>query len=123
MNEILLLLTLLMFKHTVADFYIQRSFMFADKHIYGAPGGLTHAGMHGIGTAIVLFSFFSPAAVLLVACLDSIVHYHVDYAKSKIQLAKNYTINDTKYWILFGTDQFLHFVTYVVILVMLYNAA
>jgi hypothetical protein len=60
---------------------------------------------------------------LLVACLDSIVHYHVDYAKSKIQQAKNYTINDTKYWILFGTDQFLHFVTYIVILVMLYNAA
>ena len=65
--------------------------MFADKHIYGGTGGLTHAGMHGIGTAIVLFSFFSPAAVLLVACLDSIVHYHVDYAKSKIQQAKNYT--------------------------------
>ena len=123
MNEILFLLTLLMFKHTVVDFYIQRSFMFADKHIYGGGGGLVHAGMHGVGTAIVLFGFFSPAAVLLVACFDSIVHYHVDYAKSKIQQAKNYTINDTKYWVLFGTDQFLHFVTYIVILVMLYNAA
>ena len=123
MNEILLLLTLLMFKHTVVDFYIQRSFMFADKHIYGARGGLVHAGMHGVGTAIVLVGFFNSAAVLLVACFDSIAHYHVDYAKSKIQKAKNYTINDTKYWILFGTDQFLHFVTYIVILVMLYNAS
>lgn len=123
MNEILLLLTLLMFKHTVADFYVQRSFMFTDKHVYGGRGGLAHAGIHGIGTAIVLFSFFNPAVVLLASFFDSVAHYHIDYAKSKLQQIKKYTTSDTKYWILFGTDQFLHFATYIAILVMLYNAA
>ncbi len=123
MNEILLLLTLLMLKHTVADFYIQKSFMFADKYIYGGKGGVTHATIHGLGTAIVLFSFFTPAIVLLVSLFDSLAHYHIDYAKSKIQKLKNYPTSDSRYWILFGTDQFLHFTTYVIILVMLYNAA
>ena len=89
MNEILLLLTLLMFKHTVADFYVQRSFMFTDKHVYGGRGGVAHAGIHGIGTAIVLFSFFNPAVVLLASFFDSVAHYHIDYVKSKLQQIKN----------------------------------
>ena len=95
--------------------------MFSDKHIYGGRGGMVHALSHGVGTFFVLFYFFSPALVVLTSILDAVVHYNVDYAKSKIQQLKRYPTTDTRYWVLFGTDQFLHFLTYVMIVVILFN--
>ena len=111
---ILLLLTLLAIKHFVADFLIQTPTMIAEKGRYGAIGGLEHAGIHGIGTAIVMYPFlYSDALIIsfIFGLIDATIHYHVDWAK--MNMSKGLTTADHKFWIWFGADQLLHSLTYI----------
>lgn len=79
------------------------------------PGGLVHAGLHGIGTLIVLAPFIGTAAFLY-AAIDTLTHYHIDWAK--IQLSQKYDLKperDEWFWIVLGFDQLLHHLTYIAI--------
>ena len=111
---ILLLLTLLAIKHFVADFAIQTPTMIAEKGNYGAAGGIEHAAIHGIGTAIVLYPFlYSDAFIIscIFGLIDATIHYHIDWVK--MNLGKGLTTADHKFWIWFGADQLLHSLTYI----------
>lgn len=107
----------LMVKHYIFDYFVQTKYQFKDKHIYGGDGGMLHAGLHGIGSFIVLWSagvgFWSALAVGFL--LDTILHYHIDYIKSSSLATANppLTPNDHQYWIMHGIDQGAHFATYV----------
>ncbi len=106
-----------MIKHYIFDYFVQTRYQFKDKHIYGADGGMLHAGLHGIGSFIVLWSagvgIWSALAVGFL--LDSFIHYHIDYIKSSSLAMANppLTPNDHQYWIMHGIDQGAHFATYV----------
>lgn len=119
----LLLITLLLVKHTVADFFLQRSFMFKDKHVYLGRGGITHAATHGAFTFIVLIlcvSNFWLAATLL-ALFDMILHYHIDYIKSNWNVKTKASTLENRYWYAFGLDQLAHFLTYSLIVYTVYS--
>jgi hypothetical protein len=108
-------LALLFVKHFVVDFPLQKPYQWMNKGTYGHPGGLLHAGLHGLGT----FAVFLPALVdwhwaVYCGIIDLFVHYHVDWLK--MNLNKHYGWRaDTheQFWVLLGADQLAHALTYV----------
>lgn len=105
------------FKHIVIDYYLQFPFMYLNKGKYGNLKGLSHSLSHGIGTFLVLLCFGFELNILLLAFLfDTVLHYHIDYAKSNLMRRNKYSSADQMYWILHGTDQGLHLLTYFVII-------
>ena len=115
----LALITLLMTKHVIADYFMQYGWMIKDKGTYGAWGGIAHSGYHGLLTFVVLMLFPIPVMyALLLSIGDSVIHYHVDYTKSNFWKEKKLTPMDQQYWIAHGVDQFAHFLTYVGIVIL-----
>lgn len=112
------LLVAFIIKHTLADYFLQFPFMFKEKGIYGAIGGLAHSGLHGLFTFLILFSIF-PWLALLFGILDAIAHYHIDFLKCKFRERFDYDENGNIYWMLHGTDQALHLLTYAIIIGLL----
>lgn len=109
---VFLLLALFGIKHFIADFVMQYSYMVRDKGIYGAAGGLHHAGTHASWTFIILVPFITtPDELLILPLLDGVLHYHIDWAKQ--QLNKNLTQADRQWWVYLGLDQALHYLTYI----------
>jgi hypothetical protein len=47
------------------------------------------------------------------------VHYHIDWIKARTERTRNWNSTDNIYWVAFGGDQFLHQVTYIVIVALL----
>ena len=104
-------------KHFLCDFPLQSMKMIQYKGIYGRWPGITHSLVHGIGTVIVLSILISdPVLIMILAVLDSIVHYHIDWTKQRISSKKLYTPSESKFWTLLGLDQLFHYLTYVIIL-------
>jgi hypothetical protein len=103
----------LVVKHFVCDYPLQAMpYQYKNKGTYGHPGGLLHASIHVLGTAVVLW-FFVGAAAILWALADGIAHYHIDYAKVRICAHFGLQPNNSEwYWIILGFDQLLHYVTY-----------
>ena len=114
-NLALELLALLFLKHFIVDFPLQNSYQYLNKGTYGHPGGLLHSSLHGLSTMLVVW-FFAPLASVLMGVIDAVVHYHVDWAK--VKLNKHFGWGPTtheKFWWLLGLDQFLHALTYLAI--------
>lgn len=113
---VLSLLTLLLVKHFIIDFPFQVPYHYQNKGKYGHLGGIHHAGLHGIGTILVLIFFTTPILVVILAIVDMVVHYHIDWAKMNINSKLNLKPdNSEKFWWLLGLDQLLHHLTYVAI--------
>lgn len=110
----LILLVLFQYKHFVVDFVIQTPWMYLNKGRLGHPGGLTHAGLHAVTTWCLLFSFDVKHAVLL-ALLDFVVHYLIDWVKTNACQTFKYTPSTYGFWLLLGADQTLHQLTYLTI--------
>lgn len=122
MTFIIVLLVLFGIKHFICDFVLQTNSMVQDKGTYLGIGGVRHALHHAIGTFIVLmialpWRLDAHLLAIVIGCLDGFVHYHIDYAKSK--LSQGSTPADQKFWILLGADQGLHYLTYVGIISIL----
>ena len=117
METVVILLALFGIKHFLVDFLWQFPFMVADKGHYGAAGGMTHAGIHGILTFFVLIGFVRPEDAVTIALIESAVHYHIDWAKTN--LSHGLGINDHRYWVWFGLDQTLHYLTYIAIIAII----
>jgi hypothetical protein len=117
----LLVLLLLQLKHFVCDFVLQTQYQMRYKGIYGHPGGVVHAGLHVIGSVIVLAVLsaatpltipLTPLALLLAA--EFVLHYHIDWGKEQV-VRPFVEEQGGAYWAIFGFDQFLHQATYVAI--------
>jgi hypothetical protein len=112
---LMVFLVCLQFKHFLVDFVLQTRYQLINKGHYGHLGGIIHAGLHGIGTLLVLI-FFAPLEIaVLLSVADMIIHYHIDYFKVKINNAFECTPKDSEFWTLLGLDQFLHQLTYIAI--------
>ena len=106
----------LFIKHFICDFPFQATpWMYRNKGMYMHPGGIAHAGIHALGTLLVLAPFLGSLAIMY-AAIDMLVHYHIDWAKMSV--GKRYDLqpnNSERFWILLGFDQLLHHITYFVI--------
>jgi hypothetical protein len=115
-------LFLLFIKHFICDFPLQANpWMYLNKGTYMHPGGIAHAGMHALGTLLVLAPFIGSVSVVY-AAIDMLVHYHIDWAKMNV--SKRYDLqpnNSERFWILLGFDQLLHHITYFVIIYYAFN--
>jgi hypothetical protein len=110
-----LLLTLLFLKHFIVDFPLQKPYQWQNKGTYGHMGGILHSGLHGIGTFLCLFWFIEPVFAFIFASFDSLIHYHIDWAKMNLNKKFGYTPANEKFWWLLGLDQLLHSLTYILI--------
>lgn len=122
---VLAAVAVLMFKHMVADFYLQTPYQYLNKGTYGHPGGFIHAGIHVALTPLV-YLILAPGSLLLAAGIalgEFAVHYHIDWFKERITRKNGWTARDRGFWFALGTDQFLHGLTYLVLVAVLLAAA
>ncbi len=121
MELIVLLFVLFFIKHFVCDFPLQAfPFMYRNKGTYGHIGGIVHAGIHAVGTFAVLVWFFGPMAALVGSMIDMAVHYHIDWAKMRLNARTGWKADTSEwFWISLGVDQLLHYLTYAGIIFIL----
>jgi len=108
-------LILLFVKHFIWDFLYQPPYMWQNKGTFLHPGGLLHAGLHA-GTSYLILSFFmiNPLGALILASLEFVLHYAIDWAKMNINRTMEWKCNThNEFWILTGLDQLLHSLTYI----------
>jgi hypothetical protein len=118
MNETLILILCLFTKHFVVDFPLQNRFQYANKGTYGHPGGLLHASLHGLAT-MLCFWWYAPLACIWLGIMDAIVHYHIDWAKMNLNAKMGWgPTTHEQFWWLLGLDQFLHALTYVLLVAL-----
>ena len=137
-----LLLTggLLCFKHFLGDGVLQTSYQYINKAKFMHPGGLIHAGIHGLFTmpailiGLIVTAPHMPQLLALwlavsLGITDMIVHYTIDYGKENLTRGYGWikvghggpdepvlSIYNTRYfWALVG-DQCLHFATYLALM-------
>lgn len=111
------ILALLFVKHFVCDFVVQTSYMIREKGQYGSVGGIHHAVFHGLGTWAVLFIFVDTFSATVLALADSVIHYHIDWAKTKLSACCQ--MYGWAYWVWFGLDQLAHALTYIAIVAII----
>lgn len=110
----LLLITAFIVKHCICDFFLQTPYQYRNKGIYMHPGGMLHAGLHGLGSLAAFLVCGALGGVAIIAVLvEVVVHYHIDWGK--VNLVKRYGMlpEHKTYWWVFGLDQMLHYLTNV----------
>lgn len=116
-QAVILLLAFFGIKHFVVDFPLQGPYQWMNKGTYGHPGGLLHAALHGIGTVASLWLFADLPWIFLMMLFDVVVHYHIDWAKMKLNARYGWKANEhPQFWWLLGFDQLLHWLTYCIII-------
>lgn len=116
LHTVLLLITAFAVKHFIIDFLLQTRYQWSNKGTYGHPGGVLHAGLHGVGTYLCVMLVTRPDIALGVALIDWTVHYHIDWAKMRLNSHYGWKADTSEYfWWALGADQLLHTLTYVVI--------
>jgi hypothetical protein len=106
-------LIIFIFKHLVADFFLQTSWMANGKE---QPTGwlaplLAHVAVHAAATAII-FAALAPAYIW-VAGVDFAVHFAVDRVKGLLNHFFDNDASKTGFWWLLGIDQTLHHLTHL----------
>ena len=120
--SVAVLLVLFQIKHVVADFVLQGRYILDNRHIWGHPGGMLHVAIHAVGSLAALVAVGTPAVPMVVLLLtEAIVHYHIDWAKDGLGRRIGATPDRRAFWGLTGTDQALHQLTYLAM--VLYWAA
>ena len=122
MTLLIVALTLLILKHFAADFVLQTPYMLKNKGDYGHLGGLYHAGLHVLFTALILRYLDVPVVTVVgLVAFEFMIHYHMDWYKVRLNRIKAWTPSDREFWWLTGFDQFIHYLTYVVILAVVFR--
>ena len=104
------------FKHYLCDFVLQNDYQLRAKRRYGDIGGALHASLHALATLpIFVLLRPSPGLAIAVVVAELFFHYHVDWLKERILAERRWSFEDREYWRIFGIDQMLHNMTYVVI--------
>ncbi len=128
MSNVLLLFLGFQLKHLIIDFFLQGQYQYKNKGTYGHFGGILHSALHAIGTfgLLSLVDTIPGIVAVVLSLFEGLVHYHIDYLKvqytKKCQWSeldaenKCLKIFSNKYFLAIGVDQFLHQVTYIVII-------
>ena len=111
---VLLLLVGFELKHFIADYLLQTGWMIAGKGNLASPGGYAHAGVHVIGSIIVLALARVPVvAIAELAVAEFVIHYAFDFAKVYYGRGIDPDEDAQRFWALHGLDQLFHQLTYV----------
>ncbi len=120
MKTLIILLLLLQTKHLIVDWILQPSWMWKNKGTYGHYGGILHAAFNAVFT-VLCFSLVTNQYIL-VFFIDFILHYHIDWAKMNVtRITKWGPTTHPEFWWLTGFDQYLHQVTYILIVGLVFN--
>lgn len=119
MTYIILVLVLFQLKHWIIDFIFQTDEMVREKGIYGNFNGIEHSLQHAIATFIIGI-VFAPSVAVLIAFIDFITHYHIDYCKMNFG---NRDIKAKAFWVHLGLDQMAHQLTYIGLLAIMLTGA
>ncbi len=104
-------------KHYLADYCLQWAKMIAEKPRLNRPGGYIHAGIHIAGTfPILLFCGLSIVTILPILAFEFVIHLFTDLVKARHDCGREPNIRARPFWIAHGTDQLIHQLTYVMIL-------
>lgn len=115
----LLVVGFLQLKHFICDGPLQTLAMVKSKSIYGAPLGILHSALHGLGTGLVfLIATFSPIVAIGLAVLDFTIHYHVDFTKENVIKYFGWNTNNAQFWWALSADQTIHQFTYLLLYVL-----
>jgi Protein of unknown function (DUF3307) len=112
----ILLFSLFQLKHLICDYFLQLPYQYLNKGKYGHPGGVLHVGIHWWGSMICMTPYWDTWFVFLLVG-ELIVHYHTDWAKIYICNKFDWKpTNSDYYWWMLGIDQFIHHMTYIVMI-------
>lgn len=109
---IFLVLILLQFKHWYVDFVNQTNEEIQYKGEYLDWRGMKHSAKHGIATLAILWWFIAAPWAVILAALDFVVHYHIDWFKMNFG---NKDISTPAFWNHLGLDQMAHQLVYLLI--------
>ncbi len=113
-GAVFLMLCLLQIKHMFADFFLQTPKMLSGRGEYFHMGRAQHAGVHVVGSVIVFLLFGTPLIfILVIAALEWIVHFNIDFFKASYSDKKQLEPNQAAFWRAAGLDQCLHNLTYI----------
>ncbi|EAQ24429.1 MULTISPECIES: DUF3307 domain-containing protein [unclassified Roseovarius] len=119
-----LFLILFQIKHYLADFQLQTGWMAANKGRYGHPSGVLHAGLHGAFSLPILLWFgLTWKFSLGLAIAETVLHYHIDWAKSRAVRQNGVDDADPRFWHYLGLDQAAHQLTYVALFAIVASRA
>jgi hypothetical protein len=116
------LITALLIKHFICDYPLQLKYMLEEKGSYLWTGGIHHAAIHGAGTFIVFALFGMAELASTLAVIDALIHYHVDWIKSKVNSRFALKSDQKNFWTALGLDQLAHQLTYVLLTLMALSA-
>ena len=122
MLDIFLLLVLFQIKHFICDYPLQTPYMLqkVNKDNWIKPL-FAHAGIHSIGTFIVV-SFFNIKLAFVLAFLDLILHFIVDRIKASPNIGNKWGIDKPYFWWVLGLDQMSHhLINYVFIYIIVFK--
>ncbi len=114
----LLLLIMLQVKHWYIDFVDQSMDEVNNKGHYGEWLGIRHSLKHGFGTYICVALLVGAqyfVFALIIALIDTVIHYHTDWAKMNWG---NRDIQTPAFWNHLGLDQMVHQITYILLTYM-----
>lgn len=121
---VLVLLVGFELKHFIADYLLQTGWMIGGKGRFTALGGYAHAGIHIIGSAIVLLVAQIPLpAIAALLAGEFVIHYLLDYAKVSYGRGIDPDRDAQRFWAMHGLDQLFHQLTYVAMIYLALRAA
>lgn len=114
MEPVLLAMLIFQIKHFLCDFALQTANQVRNKGRYLHMGGITHAGLHVLGSipALLILSH-APALIGALLVAEFLIHYHTDWAKAQVDRALRLNDTNSLYWTIFGSDQLIHQLTYI----------
>jgi hypothetical protein len=110
-----LMILCLLVKHFLVDFCLQTEYQWKNKGNLLHPGGYLHAGLNAAGTAVVFTGFasngvyFDFIVVFALLAFEFVTHYAMDWAKTNINKAMNWTATTSPmFFVMLGFDQLFH---------------
>ena len=116
-----MLLFMLVIKHALADLVLQSRLTSGDKSNLKSPKGYIHAADHSLLTFIVSMFFTGVLNAILIALLDYILHFIIDYVKTKCVRHFEVVPNTRTFWIVQGVDQIAHYSCYFLYVILITN--
>lgn len=139
-NFVLILITCFLVKHFICDFPLQNIF---DNWIIKNKGSrdsgewvpplITHVTIHAIVSFLILFLIFVQfdskflvqnaiwQKIALVTFLELVAHFVIDRLKADPDIGGRFKPDQIYFWWALGLDQLAHYLTYVVMIVILIN--
>ena len=128
MTTLLILMLCFQVKHLFIDYFFQTKYEYENKGNVLHPGGWQHAFKHGLATwLIIMFVAAQPISGLVFGVIEVVLHYAIDW--TKVNMSKLFKWSQSSptqlqifsnwYFHAIGIDQFLHQLTYALIIAFL----